>query len=63
MKTQESESKPALKVGDVVKLNSGGPKMCLEEINGAQAACVWYSEPEFKRSKFPVSDLRLADPE
>ncbi|MGC1361085.1 MAG: DUF2158 domain-containing protein [Silvibacterium sp.] len=31
-----------LKVGDVVQLKSGGPKMTVNELTPAQAHCVWF---------------------
>lgn len=31
-----------IKVGDVVQLKSGGPKMTVNEITDAAANCVWF---------------------
>lgn len=35
-----------IRVGDVVKLRSGGPKMTVSEITGDQATCTFFDEKQ-----------------
>ena len=50
-----------LKVGDVVKLKSGGPKMTIANTksNPAGILCTWFDEAEVKSSRFPAKALEL----
>ena len=60
-----------LKVGDVVQLNSGGPKMTVSQypfktIDGAihedQVECTWFdSENRLKHNVFNVKQLQKSD--
>ncbi|MFA5849925.1 MAG: DUF2158 domain-containing protein [Bacteroidales bacterium] len=36
------------KVGDTVKLKSGGPIMTINEINGNEISCQWFDKKEVK---------------
>lgn len=51
------------KVGDTVKLKSGGPKMTIEKLyqnkdEQKSATCIWFVESEKKRADFFVSTLQ-----
>jgi|AntAceMinimDraft_9_1070365.scaffolds.fasta_scaffold291113_1 uncharacterized protein YodC (DUF2158 family) len=52
-----------LKVGDVVKLNSGSPRMTIQELGtydfGPGAYCRWFDEKEPKENVFPLAALQL----
>ena len=45
------------KVGDVVVLKSGGPRMTVEEIEGQEVQCVWFDKTTQKRGEFNVALL------
>jgi uncharacterized protein YodC (DUF2158 family) len=45
------------KVGDVVQLKSGGPKMTVEEIRGDGLLCCWFAGAEKKFGDFPADAL------
>jgi uncharacterized protein YodC (DUF2158 family) len=51
---------PELKVGDVVQLKSGGPKMTIANTksNPAGILCVWFDDTEPKSSRFPPETLQ-----
>jgi len=50
-----------LKVGDVVTLNSGGPKMTINGIQtNGHVVCVWFSEDEFKNATLNPYSLKKA---
>ncbi len=47
-----------LKVGDVVKLNSGGPKMTIYKIEAHLASCHWFDKNDIHQSsKFNLKAL------
>ncbi len=48
-----------LKVGDVVQLKSGGPRMTVvcTKSNPAGASCTWFDQAEAKSSRFPLGTL------
>ncbi len=50
---------PGLKVGDVVQLKSGGPKMTIASTksNAAGVLCTWFDGNEVKSSRFPADAL------
>ena len=50
---------PGVKVGDVVQLKSGGPRMTVvsTESNPAGVLCAWFDEAETKSSRFPPEAL------
>lgn len=59
-----------MKVGDVVKLKSGGPRMTIEEIGDYspmgsaghdQAKCVWFEGAKRMRGAFEFSTLEISD--
>lgn len=51
------------KVGDVVQLNSGGPKMTItyisEILEETAAMCEWYGNNGIQADKFPVECIKL----
>lgn len=52
----------ALKIGDVVYLKSGSPRMTITEIEGDEVTCVWmpFIGPwDVKTHKFKKAALRL----
>ncbi len=48
------------KVGDVVKLKSGGPEMTVEGVtdDGQKAICTWFAGNKPDRKAFPFGALR-----
>ncbi len=52
-----------LKVGDVVRLKSGGPKMTIQEIEtydfGPGAACRWFDEKQSKMEVFLLDTIEI----
>ncbi len=47
------------KVGDIVKLKSGGPSMTVVVAKGGKVRCFWFVEPDPKRraGTFPVASI------
>jgi len=50
-----------IKLGDVVKLKSGGPKMTVREITNNRAYCDWFDGTNSKKDNFPLTSLELAE--
>lgn len=58
----------SFKVGDVVRLKSGGPRMCVEAVHEMSpnpldkpVHCVWYDgESSFSRATFVADVLKIA---
>ena len=50
---------PESKVGDVVRLKSGGPRMTIANTasNPAGILCTWFDQAEVKSSRFPPEAL------
>jgi uncharacterized protein YodC (DUF2158 family) len=53
---------PDFKVGDVVQLKSGGPRMTIANMksNPAGVLCAWFDEADVKTSRFPAEALEAA---
>ncbi|MCF5838645.1 YodC family protein [Aeromonas veronii] len=53
-----------MKVGDAVKLNSGGPSMTVLTIDEEKAECLWFtSDYQLQSSTFPLSTISLVTKE
>ena len=50
-------------VGTRVILNSGGPYMTVEAIEGKKAHCVWFDSTIAHRDSFDVALIRIPDEE
>ncbi len=48
------------KVGDVVQLMSGGPKMTVSELAGSQVWCMWFEGTNQKTAIFETAALKSA---
>lgn len=51
------------KVGDVVQLKSGGPKMTVLEVNPAMAYTTWFAGSKNERGNFPIASLQAVKDE
>jgi len=51
------------KVGNVVNLKSGGPKMTIEHIDSKMEtiSCSWFNKEKLKNGKFHPDELKLSD--
>jgi len=49
------------KVGDVVQLKSGGPKMTIDRISVTQASCTWFEGTQSLSSWFEMAILTSGD--
>ncbi|WP_165576243.1 YodC family protein [Aeromonas bestiarum] len=53
-----------MKVGDVVKLNSGGPSMTVLTIDEKEAKCLWFtSDYQLQSATFPLDVIDLVKKE
>ncbi|HAU4227266.1 TPA: DUF2158 domain-containing protein [Legionella pneumophila] len=53
----------AFNVGNVVMLNSGGPKMTVESIDkDNNATCIWFEGSQKFSSSFSVDLLKIVNP-
>ncbi len=54
------------KVGDVVRLKSGGSRMTIEKVDGDYVSCVWFEGAKMERATFLYDtltpDISLARP-
>jgi uncharacterized protein YodC (DUF2158 family) len=50
-----------LKVGDVVRLKSGGPAMTIEQVHADKALCSWFEGSKTHKQMFPLQALELDD--
>ncbi|EOW9291631.1 DUF2158 domain-containing protein [Vibrio cholerae] len=48
------------KVGDIVKLKSGGPDMTVQSKSPIGFWCQWFAGKKLERGQFPVDSLQLA---
>jgi len=49
-----------MKVGDVVRLTSGGPSMTVIELAEPKLSCTWFMVDSINGSSFPSASLELA---
>lgn len=56
-----SDEGNTLKVGDLVRLRSGGPSMTVAACSGEVATCTWFNESVLKRHDFAVSMLTVGE--
>lgn len=58
-----SEIYMELKIGDIVELKSGGPKMTIEDITSDIATCRWFKGNDLCSKNFLVALLTRRNPE
>lgn len=52
------------KVGDTVRLKSGGPLMCVDRLSPGKALCKWFDTQGVKNSgEFALAALKKSDDE
>ena len=52
-----------LKIGDVVRLKSGGPSMTVRSLDGEFVDCEWFSKGELYAHPFPLQMIVKTSPE
>jgi uncharacterized protein YodC (DUF2158 family) len=57
-----SDDPVLFKVGDVVRLKSGGHLMTVASIDEGSVACDWSVRGDIKSKSFPPAELEEADP-
>jgi uncharacterized protein YodC (DUF2158 family) len=56
----QNQTDPALKIGSLVRLRSGGPLMTVKEVKGDQVDCIWTDvNGQINTDSFPIVVLRL----
>ncbi|UXM95885.1 DUF2158 domain-containing protein [Bartonella sp. HY329] len=50
------------KVGDIVKLKSGGPAMTAQKVDGGKATCIWFKDDRLKTAVFRKDTIELVNP-
>jgi uncharacterized protein YodC (DUF2158 family) len=49
----------ALKIGDIVRLKSGGPEMTVQALEGAVARCAWFDvNDQHHEARFALETLK-----
>ena len=48
-----------MKVGDTVRLKSGGPLMTIDAIENEVAWCIWFEKNKREMSRFQLTSLLL----
>jgi uncharacterized protein YodC (DUF2158 family) len=55
---EQSVHAPALRIGDLVRLRSGGPLMTVNRVEGDQVTCFWSTdEGNLLTASFAIADL------
>lgn len=49
----------SFKIGDVVQLNSGGPKMTVDGFDLTEVICVWFQGTSKQSGKFQAASLKV----
>jgi uncharacterized protein YodC (DUF2158 family) len=56
----QNQADPALRIGSLVRLRSGGPLMTVKDIKGDQVDCIWTDvNGQINTDSFPIVVLRL----
>lgn len=59
MNTESTPTNP-FKIGDIVILNSGGPRMTVADVEDDLCSCVWFLGTEHPEAKpFPAATLTI----
>lgn len=48
-----------MKIGDVVKLKSGGPNMTVMKISSGYAICHWFDQSKACKDSFAIESLEI----
>lgn len=57
----EEQNKKRFKIGDTVRLMSGGPIMTVEEAGQAEIKCQWFAGKKLEYGYFPVESLNKVE--
>lgn len=60
MRVPDKEPMNKFKVGDIVKLKSGGPALTVEEIRGDTVLVFWFDKLKLKKTDFKAAMLEAA---
>jgi uncharacterized protein YodC (DUF2158 family) len=56
----QNQTDPALRIGNLVRLRSGGPLMTVKDVKGDQVDCIWTDvNGQINTDSFPIVVLRL----
>lgn len=50
------------KIGDIVRLKSGGPAMTAQKVDGGKATCIWFKDDRLKTAIFRKDTIELVNP-
>jgi uncharacterized protein YodC (DUF2158 family) len=45
------------KIGDIIQLKSGGPKMTITEVDGKHVRTVWFGGSKLENGRFPLEAI------
>lgn len=53
-----------MKIGDVVRLKSGGPKLTVQsDVEVGTVACAWFDNGDIKTTRLKVDSLKIIEEE